>query len=54
MFIFTAIINLVNHIRVLPKTIANAAKRRKQQLLLNDREAERLDRIRNPWKYLGK
>lgn len=54
MFIFTAIINLVNQIRALPKTIANSAERRKQQLLLDDREAERLDRICNPWKYLGK
>jgi hypothetical protein len=38
----------------LPKTIANASKQRQLRVAFNEREAERLDRIRNPSKYLGK
>ena len=38
----------------LPQTIANAVKQRRQQVVLNELEAERLDRIRNPSKYRGK
>jgi hypothetical protein len=38
----------------LPRTIANAMTRRQQQTIADDLEAERLDRIRNPSKYLGK
>jgi hypothetical protein len=34
--------------------MAMAAEQRKRQIILDDREAERLDRIRNPSKYLGK
>jgi hypothetical protein len=32
----------------------NTVKQRKRQSVLNENEAERLDRIRNPSKYLGK
>jgi len=39
---------------LLPQSVANAAKQRRQQVVLNGLEAERLDRIRNPSKYLGK
>jgi len=39
---------------LLPQTISNAVKQRRQQVVLNELEAERLDRIRNPSKYLGK
>jgi hypothetical protein len=39
---------------LLPKTIANAVENRRQQVVRNDLEAERLDRIRNPSKYRGK
>jgi hypothetical protein len=35
-------------------SVALVLKRRRQQLALNVIEAERLDRIRNPSKYLGK
>lgn len=45
---------LIEKIRQLPQTIANAAKERKRQAVLNSEEAERLDRIRNPSKYRGK
>jgi hypothetical protein len=38
----------------LPRNIANIFKHRHQQVVLNEREAERLDRIRNPSKYRGK
>jgi hypothetical protein len=38
----------------LPKTIANAVKQRRLQVVRNGLEAERLDRIRNPSKYRGK
>ena len=45
---------LVKQACLLPQTIANAATQRRKQLLLNANEVERLDRIRNPSKYLGK
>ena len=38
----------------LPQSIAIALKQRRQQTTLNELEAERLDRIRNPSKHLGK
>jgi hypothetical protein len=37
-----------------PHAVAVALKRRQRQFALNLLEAERLDRIRNPSKYLGK
>ena len=48
------IIQLVKQAWLLPQTVANAVKQRRQQVVLNEREAERLDRIRNPSKYRGK
>ena len=52
--IYLALIQLVKQSCLLPKTIANAVKQRQRQTVLNELEAERLDRIRNPSKYLGK
>lgn len=60
-----AIVNLLNFVRrtfikliqaawFLPKTISNAVKQRKQRMIMKEFQAERLDRIRNPRKYLGK
>jgi hypothetical protein len=49
-----ALTQLVKQACLLPKTIANAVKQRQRQTVLNELEAERLDRIRNPSKYLGK
>jgi len=37
-----------------PHSVAVALKQRRRQFALNLLEAERLDRIRNPSKYLGK
>jgi len=48
------VVQLVKQIFLLPQTIAGALRQRKRQLVLNEHEAERLDRIRNPSKYLGK
>ena len=39
---------------LLPKTVVNAIHQRQRQTVLNELETERLDRIRNPSKYLGK
>jgi len=52
--IFLTIIQLVKQAWLLPQSIANAVKQRRRQVVRNELEAERLDRIRNPSKYLGK
>lgn len=52
--VLLTIFQLVKQICLLPKTIEDAVKQRKQQLVRNELEAERLDRIRNPSKYAGK
>jgi hypothetical protein len=46
--------NLIKQAFCLPQAIAIAVKQRRRQATLNEFEAERLDRIRNPSKYLGK
>ncbi len=48
------IIQLVKQIWFLPRSVANAAQQRRQLAVRNELEAERLDRIRNPLKYIGK
>lgn len=48
------ILQLVKQACLLPQTIANAVTQRRRRAVLNEREAERLDRICNPSKYLGK
>ena len=48
------ILQLVKQVLFLPQSVANAVKQRRRQIVLNELEAERLDRIRNPLKYLGK
>jgi len=45
---------LVKQVCLLPQSIANAFKEKRSWALRKDLEAERLDRIRNPSKYLGK
>ncbi|MCI0534162.1 MAG: hypothetical protein L0Z50_02925 [Verrucomicrobiales bacterium] len=47
------IIRLVKQVWLLPQSITIARTQRRQQMVLNESEAERLDRIRNPSKYLG-
>ncbi|MGD1089447.1 MAG: hypothetical protein ABR955_12095 [Verrucomicrobiota bacterium] len=48
------LIQWVKQACLFPQTIANAVEQRRRQTVLNEHEAERLDRIRNPSKYLGK
>jgi hypothetical protein len=48
------LIQLVQQAYLFPRTITNVVKRRRRQTVLNERETERLDRIRNPSKYVGK
>ena len=48
------IFELVKQLFLLPQTMIEAFKQRGQQTVRNEAEAERLDRIRNPSKYLGK
>jgi hypothetical protein len=48
------ILQLVKQVWFLPQSVANAVNQRRRQVVLNEHEAERLDRIRNPSKYLGK
>ena len=48
------IIQLIKQVWLLPQSVAMAAQQRRRQIVLNEQEAERLDRIRNPSKYLGK
>jgi hypothetical protein len=48
------LLQLAKQVCEVPQTIAHAVKQRRQQAVLNELEAERLDRIRNPSKYLGK
>ena len=45
---------IVRHIWLLPQTIAQFGRRRQQRVIQDKLEVERLDRIRNPWKYRGK
>jgi hypothetical protein len=48
------IIQLAKQVWFLPRSIANTARQKRQWMVRNKLEAERLDRIRNPDKYLGK
>jgi hypothetical protein len=48
------LVQLIKQVWILPQSIANAFRQRKARVVWNEHEAERLDRIRNPSKYLGK
>jgi len=48
------IIQLARQAWLLPQSVAKAVTQRRRQTVLNEHEAERLDRICNPSKYLGK
>ena len=52
--IYLTFIQLIKQAYALPQTVAQAVRQRRQQAARNEREAERLDRIHNPSKYLGK
>jgi hypothetical protein len=53
-FICLAIVQFIRQVWLLPQSLTMAVKRKKQSTARNKLEAERLDRIRNPEKYLGK
>jgi len=53
-FVWRTFVQLVKHACSLPQTIANVINQRRHNVVLNERETERLDRIRNPSKYRGK
>lgn len=48
---FQAVLYRLKQLCSLPQTMANASKARAQQTVIDEQEAERLDRIRNPSKY---
>lgn len=48
------IMQIMKQVCLIPKTMVNAVKERQRQAVLNQNEAERLDRICNPLKYRGK
>ncbi|HWV98471.1 MAG TPA: hypothetical protein VNZ64_02145 [Candidatus Acidoferrum sp.] len=50
---YTAV-DLLKQAWLLPRSVAVALRQRRRRFALNILEAERLDRIRNPSKYLGK
>ena len=52
--IYLTLIQLVKQAGALPQAVAQAVRQRRLQIARDEREAERLDRIRNPSKYLGK
>ncbi len=49
-----AIVSLVKQARLLLQSVAIAINQKRRQIALHGREAERIDRIRNPSKFLGK
>jgi hypothetical protein len=53
-FTYLTILQLAKQVWLLPQTIANAVHQRQRQVVLNEQEVERLDRICNPSKYRGK
>jgi len=48
------IVNLAKQAWLLPQTITLGLAERRRQIERHQSEAERLDRIRNPSKYLGR
>lgn len=53
-FVWLTVVQMVRRACLVPRKILNAGKQRQRQAILNQREAERLDRICNPSKYRGK
>jgi len=52
-FCLTAFL-LIKQVCLFPGAVVNAVRQSRSQAVLNNLEAERLDRIRNPSKYLGR
>ena len=53
-FLFLTIVNVVKQIWLLPQTVSLALQQKRRQFARQQFETERLDRIRNPSKYLGR
>jgi hypothetical protein len=53
-FISLTLIRRINRIWLIPRLISDAIERRRQRMVMQELEVERLDRIRNPSKYRGK
>ena len=53
-FLCQAIVTLVKQAWLLRQSVPTAIRQKRRQFGLDKLEAERLDRIRNPSKYLGK
>jgi hypothetical protein len=52
--IWLATVGVLRQAWLLPRAVAASLRQRRRQFALDVLEAERLDRIRNPSKYLGK
>jgi hypothetical protein len=52
--IYQTLIRWLIQVWRLPKILATAIKQRRQRTVFQNNEIERLDRIRDPSKYLGK
>jgi hypothetical protein len=52
--IFLTMFLLIKQVCLFPQSVANAVKQRRRWAVRSAHEAERLDRIRDPSKYLGK
>jgi hypothetical protein len=52
--IFLTVMQLAKQVWLFPQTIAHAVEQRRQKIVLEALEVERLDRICNPSKYRGK
>jgi hypothetical protein len=48
------ILQLGKQVCLFPQTIADAVKKRRRRTVLEEGATERLDRLRNPSKYVGK
>jgi hypothetical protein len=48
------ILHRLKQVCLLPQAIVDAAMKKQRRTVLSEDEAERLDRLRNPSKYMGK
>jgi hypothetical protein len=52
--IYLTTMQLAKQVELLPQSIMNAIRQRREMAVRNKLEVERIDRIRHPLKYLGK
>jgi hypothetical protein len=48
------IVQLARQLWLFPQTVLDAARKKRRQPVVNEDATERLDRLRNPSKYVGK